>query len=534
MSSKSMTENDTNLPLPILYGLSDIVTRQAAIRPNKTALIFEEQNLTYASLDKGANRVANGLLSLGLKPDERVGYLGKNSHFYYELLFGTCRAAGVLCPINWRLALPEILYVLNDSKPRILFVGIEFVEMIPDLLKGVSSIEHVIPMETTPNYDEHYAIWRDGFDSGTTGISRGGLDDAIQIYTSGTTGFPKGATLSHKSITTAYERYRNAPIPAWNVWSDEDVSLIPMPCFHIGGTAWGLTTMAHGGTGVVMRNFIPTDVLGYIDKYKISKLFLVPAALQIVINQEGVRNVDFSQMKFMFYGASPMPLALLEKAIDIFGCGFTQFYGMTETSGSITALPPEDHDVNGNERMRSVGKPLLGVEIQIWDEKGNVLSPGKIGEITTRSTMNMNGYFEKFDATAETINPDGWLKTGDLGYLDADGYLFLKDRKKDMIISGGENIYPAEVENALYDHPKILEAAVIGVPDEKWGETVKAYIVIEKGQSLEADELIAWSKTRLAKYKCPKSVEFMETLPRNPSGKVLRRKLRENYKDKSD
>ena len=252
MSSKSMTENDTNLPLPILYGLSDIVTRQVAIRPNKTALIFEEQNLTYASLDKGANRVANGLLSLGLKPDERVGYLGKNSHFYYELLFGTCRAAGVLCPINWRLALPEILYVLNDSKPRILFVGIEFVEMIPDLLKGVSSIEHVIPMETTPNYDEHYAIWRDGFDSGTTGISRGGLDDAIQIYTSGTTGFPKGATLSHKSITTAYERYRNAPIPAWNVWSDEDVSLIPMPCFHIGSTAWGLTTMAHGGTGVVL------------------------------------------------------------------------------------------------------------------------------------------------------------------------------------------------------------------------------------------------------------------------------------------
>ena len=279
------------------------------------------------------------------------------------------------------------------------------------------------------------------------------------------------------------------------------------------------------------RNFVPTDVLGYIDKYKISKLFLVPAAIQIVVNQPEVHDIDFSQLKFMFYGASPMPLPLLETAIDIFGCGFAQFYGMTETSGTITALPPEDHDVNGNTRMRSVGKALRGVELVILDDAGKELKAGEIGEITTRSTMNMNGYLNLPDVTQDTLTGDGWLRTGDIGYLDKDGYLFLKDRKKDMIISGGENIYPAEVENALVDHPSVAEVSVIGVADKKWGEAVKACIVVKDGKTLTEAEAIKWAREKIATFKCPKSVSFLDVLPRNPSGKVLRRKLREQFSD---
>lgn len=529
--SDTLNESLSTTDLPVLKTLPDLVRRQVAVRPKKTAFIFEGDSLTYKELDDGSNRISNGLLSWNLKPDERVGYLGKNAHHYYELLFGVTKAGGVLCPINWRLARPEIEYILNDFKPAIFFIGTEFMDMAPTLKNAVPSITHIIPMEESADFETHYRAWRESFEATPPNIGRRPEDDTLQIYTSGTTGHPKGVRLSNRSILTAYERFRHHPTPNWNVWSEDDVSLIPMPCFHIGGTAWGLTTLAHGATGVIMRNFVPTDVLGYIDKYKISKLFLVPAAIQIVVNQPEVHDVDFSQLKFIFYGASPMPLPLLETAIEVFGCGFAQFYGMTETSGTITALPPEDHDVNGNTRMRSVGKSLLGVDIVILDDSGKTLKAGEIGEITTRSTMNMNGYLNLPKVTQATLTGGGWLRTGDIGYLDEDGYLFLKDRKKDMIISGGENIYPAEVENALVDHPSIAEVSVIGVPDKKWGEAVKACIVVKDGKTLTESEAIAWTVERIAKFKCPKSVNFMDVLPRNPSGKVLRRILRDKFSD---
>lgn len=525
--------NHPTQALANLETLPDIVTRQVPIRPSKTALIFEGASLTYKELDDGSNRTANGLIKWGVKPGDRVGYLGKNSHHYYELLFGVAKAGAVLCPINWRLALPEIEYILNDFKPRILFVGIEFIDKVEPIRAAIESIEHVVPMEDSDLPEMPYATWQQEHPTTPTGIRRKPSDDALQMYTSGTTGHPKGAILSNGSILTAYERFRNRPNPNWNVWNDQDVSLIPMPCFHIGGTAWGLTTMAHGATGVVMRNFVPTDVLGYIDKFKISKLFLVPAALQIVANQEGIEDVDFSQLKFIFYGAAPMPLPLLEQSINTFGCGFAQFYGMTETSGTICALPPEDHDIKGNERMSSVGKALPDITIKIWDDNGAELPSGEIGEIVTRSSMNMNGYWNLPDATLATLTDAGWLQTGDMGYLDADGYLFLKDRKKDMIISGGENIYPKEIEIVLFAHPSVAEAAVIGIPDEKWGEAVKACVVLKPGKVATETEMIDWTRERLAKFKCPKSVDFIEALPRNPSGKVLKRELRAAYQDNS-
>ena len=285
----------------VLKLLSDLVMRQVSVRPDKAAFIFEDDTLTYAELDKGSNRVANGLLNWGTAPNQRIGYLGKNSHHYYELLLGVSKSGGVLCPINWRLAEAEIVYILNDFAPEILLVGPEFMDMVASLKSQVKCLKHVVPMEADNENIQHYSQWRDSQSDSNPNIERQTTDDALQMYTSGTTGHPKGAILTNQSLLTAYERYRGHQTPNWNIWSEDDVSLIPMPCFHIGGTAWGLTTMAHGATGVVMRNFDPVEVLENIDKYRVSKLFLVPAAMKIVANLPRAKDVDFSQLKFMLY-----------------------------------------------------------------------------------------------------------------------------------------------------------------------------------------------------------------------------------------
>jgi fatty-acyl-CoA synthase len=247
-----------------------------------------------------------------------------------------------------------------------------------------------------------------------------------------------------------------------------------------------------------------------------------------VVRQPRARTVDFSRLKYMLYGASPIPAALLKECIEVFKCGFVQMYGMTETTGTIVALPPEDH-VEGLERMRSAGKALPGIELAILDVDGQPLPPRQVGEIATRSGSNMAGYWNLPEATASTLRSDGWLRTGDAGYMDEDGYLYIHDRIKDMIISGGENIYPAEVESALCDHPDVAEAAVIGIPDDKWGEAVKAVVVMKPGKQATATDIINFTRERIAGFKTPKSVEFLPALPRNPSGKILRRQLREPY-----
>jgi long-chain acyl-CoA synthetase len=255
----------------------------------------------------------------------------------------------------------------------------------------------------------------------------------------------------------------------------------------------------------------------------------VPAAIQIILRDPLARSTDYSRMKTIGYGASPIPLELLREAVEVFGCGFAQMYGMTETTGTIVALPPEDHDMKGSPRMRAAGKPLPGVEIRIIDDAGNALQAGEVGEIATRSVWNMAGYWNMPEATAKTIDKDGWLRTGDAGYMDEDGYVYIHDRVKDMIITGGENVYPAEVESAIYGHPDVADVAVIGVPDAKWGEAVKAMVVCKPGKTPDPQDIIAWARQRVAAFKTPKSIDFIEALPRNASGKILRRELREPF-----
>ena len=298
--------------------------------------------------------------------------------------------------------------------------------------------------------------------------------------------------LSHANFLSLV-RAGGAERPDWNKWSDDDVSLVAMPVFHIGGSGWGMLGLYHGAKGVIAREFDPTKVLDFFERSGITKLFMVPAAMQFVVRQPRAREVDFSKLKYMLYGASPIPAALLKECIEVFKCGFVQMYGMTETTGTIVALPPEDH-VEGLDRMRSAGKALPGVELAILDADGNKLPPGEVGEIATRSGSNMAGYWNLPEATAKTLDKDNWLRTGDAGYLDKDGYLYIHDRIKDMIISGGENIYPAEVESAICDHPDVAEVAVVGVPDDQWGEAVKAIVVMKSGKKATPADIIGFTR----------------------------------------
>jgi long-chain acyl-CoA synthetase len=508
--------------------LGDIARLQARRRGDATALTFEGRAVSYAAFDRHASQVANGLIGLGVKPGDRVTYLGKNSDLYFEALFGATKAGAVMAPINWRLAPPEVRYIVGDAAAKVLFVGPEFIEQAVALLPELTTVEHVIAMEGAAGGWPSFEAWRDAQDATDPNLAIDYEDVALQLYTSGTTGYPKGAMLSHRAMLKPRILQKQAD-DEWNRWGEGEVSLVAMPVFHIGGTGWGIMGLYNGAKGVVAREFDPNKVLDFIEADRISKMFMVPSAMQIVVRQPRAREVDYSCLKFMMYGASPIPLDLLKECMEVFGCGFVQMYGMTETNGTIVALPPEDHDPKGNPRMRSAGKALPGVEIAIWDEAGHPVPTGQVGEIVTRSPANMTGYWNKPDATAKTIDAAGWLRTGDAGYLDADGYVFIHDRVKDMIISGGENVYPAEVENAIFGHPAVADVGVIGVPDEKWGEAVKAVVALKPGAEATPAEIIAWARERIAAFKCPKSVDFVDAVPRNPSGKILRRELREPY-----
>ena len=508
----------------------DVVREHARLQGDIIAFTYGDEETSFAELDAGANRVANGLVALGVKPGERVAFLGKNHPLYFEALLGAARIGAVMTPVNWRLAPPEVAYILDNCQARVVFVGEGFAEVLASIRATCPHVEQIIGIDAPDYPGTDFRIWRDGFSPAPPAHRVRAEDDALQLYTSGTTGKPKGAVMTHGSIlssrdaTAAAGEMRNwqEPIPG-------DVTLLAMPCFHISGTGTGIGTMVAGSNSIVLPEYDPAKALDLIQNFNISKIFLVPAAIQILLNHPKVGEVDFSRLKYVTYGASPIPLELMREAMRVLGCGFVQMYGMTETSGTIVALDPEDHVPEGSPRMRSVGKPLAGVELKIIDEAGNDVPAGTVGEIATRSSKNMRGYWNNADATAATIDAEGWLRTGDAGYLDEDGYLYIHDRVKDMIISGGENVYPAEVENALYSHPKVADVAVIGVPDAKWGEAVKACVVMKPGEELTEAELIAHARQHIAGYKCPKTVDFIPALPRNPSGKILRRELRAPY-----
>jgi acyl-CoA synthetase (AMP-forming)/AMP-acid ligase II len=503
-----------------LMSFDAFITHWATQRPDRIAMMEEDRSLSYGELNSVSAKIVGGLIAAGLKKGDRIAWLGKNSDLYFTLFYAAARLGVVMVPVGWRLAPTEWTFIINDTKARILFTGPGFDGAGATLASQLDHVEKIIPAAEARAWIA---------DAQPNAFTPAAPDDAVlQLYTSGTTGNPKGAVLSSRNLFGLRKNANEADL-AYTRWDDDEAILVAMPCAHIGGTGLGIMGLASGLPCFILAEFSPDGVFDAVEQGGVTRFFLVPAALQFLLAHPRCASVDYGRLKYILYGAAPIPLELLRQSMAMFGAQFIQCYGMTETTGTIVMLPPEDHDVNGNERMRSAGKALPGVELKIVGAGGETLPVGAVGELMTRSSNNMLGYWNLPEATASTLSDDGWVRTGDAGYLDADGYLFIHDRVKDMIISGGENVYPAEVESAIYGHPAVQEVAVIGVPDDKWGEAVKAFCVPKAGMTIDPDSVILWARDRIAGFKVPKSVDIIPMLPRNASGKILRKDLRAPY-----
>lgn len=504
--------------------VADVIRDRAAERGDAIAIVQGSRRLTFAALDERSNRLAQALLEQGVGPGERIAYLDRTAPEVIELLFAVSKIGAVIVPMNWRLAAPELSNVLADSRARVLVAGHTFAELAGELIgRGAERTELIVVGDDGAGGYERWCAAHPPRDPGQRG-DRG--DAVVQMYTSGTTGVPKGVLTSHRNLAAAAETS-----PLWQ-FDSRSVSLTPLPMFHIGGIGWAFVGLWNGATTILVRDFDPPVVLDTLERERVTNAVLVPTMLQMLCAVPGAAARDFSSLRSIAYGASPITTTVLKAALRTFRCSLLGIYGLTETTGAITQLDPGDHDPDGPREhlLRSVGRPYPWVELRIADPATGVsLEPRQVGEVWLRAPNVTSGYFNRPDETAVALTGDGWLRTGDGGYVNEDGYLFLTDRIKDMIVSGGENVYPIEVEEALSQHPGVLDAAVIGVPDERWGETVKALIVRRPGSSVEAEELIAFSRERLAGYKLPRLIEFVAELPRTPTGKVLKRELRARH-----
>jgi len=516
------------------FTVAGLLRHLSRVQPDLDMLVEGDVRRTWDEEYQRACRVSQACVRDGVGVGDRLAFLDRNGMAYFDVLFGGALLGVVNVAVNWRLAADEMAAIIDDSGAAILVVHQDYVPALARMESALPAVRRIVVIgddaAVPPCPDGRalgYEEWLKGcapLDPGHIGAPR---EVSMQLYTSGTTGLPKGVMLTNANMATAISE-------AGDTFSirDDTVSLVAMPLFHIGGSGWALCAMSRGGRSVILREVDPALLLNIIEAERVTEMFLVPAVLMVLLAMPSLAETDLSSLRLIFYGASPISEEILIRCMAAFGCGFCQVYGMTETTGAITALRNEDHDPDGPRRglLRSAGKPHKSVEIRIVDpDSGKDAILGEVGEVLTRSPYNMAGYWGKPEETAATLNPEGWLHTGDAGYLDADGYLYLHDRMKDMIVSGGENIYPAEVENVLLSHPSVADAAVIGVPDEKWGETVKAIVVLTPGATLNAAAIIGHCRENLAHYKCPTSVEAAELLPRNPSGKILKRELRAPY-----
>ncbi len=505
-----------------IASVADIVRVHAAERSDAVALIDGDRSFTWSELADRSARTAQALAASGVGAEDRVVFFDKNSAEHFDVFYGAAMLNAVCVDPNWRLAPPEVQFIIDDARAKVVVVGGEFADLIDGIADQLPTVEKIVVIGDHPNHDS-FEDWIAGFEPVDPAAPSTSADIAFQLYSSGTTGRPKGVMLSNDNF------FGLLPM-AKEIWEldENSVNLAAMPLFHIGGGGWATAGMYNGCTTVIMRDLDPMALAALIEKHGVTHAFVVPAVLAFMLFTPDLDAAQLSSMQVVVYGASPISEDVLKQSVALFGCKFWQAYGLTETTGAVFNLPPEDHDPDGPNahRLRSCGVAGPGVEVRIVDEAGvDVAKVGDVGEILIKSRQVMAGYWNNPDATESAI-ADGWFRTGDAGYLDADGYLYIHDRVKDMIVSGGENVYPAEVENAMMSHPDIQDVAVIGVPDDKWGEVPKAIIVPVAGSEPDAEEIIAYARERLAGFKTPKSVDFVTELPRNPTGKILKKDLR--------
>jgi fatty-acyl-CoA synthase len=495
------------------YGASAWLAKRAWLHSAREALVQDDRDLTYGELDARVTRLANALRGLGVGRMDRVAVLVSNCIEFVDLFFATARIGAMLVPLNWRLAPPELDYQLTDCGARLLFVGEEHAGLAGKLAAPPKSIR------LGAEYD---ALLASAPATSIAAEAQARFNDPhLILYTAGTTGHPKGAVLTHANV---FWNCLNVSEPVGIGPSDTTISLLPF--FHAGGIGLFLIpTLYAGGRVAIMRRFEPEELLLLARRHAVRVIFGVPAIWLELLKRTDFDRSHLPSVEVCMSGGAPHPLAVME-AVAARGFIFLQGYGLTETSPGGTLMPARDW----RRKLATAGKPFLHVDLRVVDDGGRPCAPEEIGEVQFHGPNVFAGYWRRPDATAEAFTGDGWFRSGDLGYLDDEGFLTLVDRKKDMVISGGENVYSAEVEDVLFAHPAVAEAAIIGVPDERWGVVVCAIVVLRPGARATADELIAYSRARLAKYKAPKYVVFVDALPRNAAGKVLKRQLREEVR----
>ncbi len=498
------------------------VDHYAAHRGDEAAIVFHDQTLTWSRLRARIRQNAAGQKAAGLVKGARIAYLGKNHPACFESVYA-CGLVGTVCAVvNWRLAPEEIHYALNDAEAEFVFVSAEFLSVLEQVRDRLPKLKRFVVVDGAG--DDAYEAWLGRHDGGEALEPTDDHDGWFQLYTSGTTGFPKGAVLTRHGIDAHTKGFAGFVGVA-----PGKTAMVAMPLYHVGGLSWGLGALAQGAKVILVDVPMPNVILDDLVKYEVTHSFFVPALFQAFQMVPDLAQRRFPKLEQLVYGASPMPLPLLLKSLDAFPCDFTQVYGMTEMSGVVTLLDAASHrDPNVRHRLVSAGRPIPTCEIRVVDPSTlEDVAPGVLGEVLVKSEQRMVGYYNRAEATDKVFNGD-WYRSGDAGKMDEDGYLYISDRIKDMIISGGENIYPAEIERVLVEHPAVREVAVIGVPSDKWVETPKAVVVLEDA-SIEDSTLISYCRERLAHYKCPTSVDRLEALPRNATGKVLKRQLRAPY-----
>jgi acyl-CoA synthetase (AMP-forming)/AMP-acid ligase II len=524
-----MTEHAAELAEPQF--LDDRLTHWAKHNPDGEAFTYLGRSWTWGQWDERVRRLAGALGELGIGRGDVVSFLDKNHAACVELTLAAASLGAANAIINFRLAGDEVDYAVNDAGAKVLLVGSELMPVVDKIRDKLTTVERIV--ELTPDGadgDEYEALLAAAEPVGRAAEVESG-DVCLVMYSSGTTGRPKGVALTHDNMIAhtlnAHE--------GWG-FDDGDKNMVSMPLFHVGGSSYVLFGIHDGVPSVMTRDPDGASLAGAIVQGA-NRTFLVPAVLAQVLQSGDDAIKLFGNLKTYCYGASPMPLPLLRAALEAWpDTEFIQVYGLTEVAGVITHLMPEAHrDAEHPERLVSAGQCIPGAEVKVVDPESLEQVPtGEHGELWFRTNQLMKGYLNRRQETAEVITEDGWFRTGDMGKVDAGGFVYVEDRLKDMIISGGENIYSPEIERVLAEHPSVMEVAIIGVPDERWGESVKAVVSLKPGTEATEDELISWCREQLASFKCPKSVDILEALPRNPTGKILKRDLRKPYWDGRD